>query len=174
MDTTSLRALFRYNHWANEQTFAAVSPVPRADFVREVGKGPSSIRSTLTHVVWSEWIWLQRWTGACRLVFQPADFARVPPAFLFPPEDYATVDALQERSRAVATGTSAFLETLDPARLHEVTDYETVTGETWSRPLWRQLYHAVNHSSYHRGQVALLLRQLGHTPAPTDFVAYEE
>jgi uncharacterized damage-inducible protein DinB len=31
------------------------------------------------------------------------------------------------------------------------------------------IQHALNHSIYHRGQVALLLRQLGHTPPFTDY-----
>jgi uncharacterized damage-inducible protein DinB len=31
------------------------------------------------------------------------------------------------------------------------------------------IHHALNHSTYHRGQVALLLRQLGHTPPFTDY-----
>jgi uncharacterized damage-inducible protein DinB len=32
----------------------------------------------------------------------------------------------------------------------------------------------VNHSPYHRGQVATMMRRLGHVPAATDFVGYEE
>ena len=32
--------------------------------------------------------------------------------------------------------------------------------------------HVVNHSSYHRGQVTTLLRQLGAEPVGTDFLSY--
>jgi uncharacterized damage-inducible protein DinB len=31
------------------------------------------------------------------------------------------------------------------------------------------LQHLANHSTYHRGQVALMMRQLGAEPLPTDF-----
>ena len=31
------------------------------------------------------------------------------------------------------------------------------------------IQHALNHSTYHRGQAALLLRQLGHVPPFTDY-----
>jgi uncharacterized damage-inducible protein DinB len=34
------------------------------------------------------------------------------------------------------------------------------------------MQHVVNHSSYHRGQVVTLLRQLGKTPPATDFLIY--
>jgi uncharacterized damage-inducible protein DinB len=36
------------------------------------------------------------------------------------------------------------------------------------------LMHAVNHSTYHRGQVARLLRQLGAAAPETDFVVFSE
>jgi uncharacterized damage-inducible protein DinB len=32
--------------------------------------------------------------------------------------------------------------------------------------------HALNHSTFHRGQVVLLLRQMGHVPPPTDYAEY--
>ena len=32
--------------------------------------------------------------------------------------------------------------------------------------------HVVNHSTYHRGQLATQLRQLGHTPPNTDFIRF--
>jgi uncharacterized damage-inducible protein DinB len=32
--------------------------------------------------------------------------------------------------------------------------------------------HVVNHSTYHRGQVATMLRQLGKTPQSTDYLLF--
>jgi len=31
------------------------------------------------------------------------------------------------------------------------------------------MQHLVNHSTYHRGQIALMMRQLGAKPVTTDF-----
>lgn len=58
--------------------------------------------------------------------------------------------------------------------LLQVTEYRYVKGENWRCPLWRQLYHVVNHSTYHCGQVATMWRQLGATLAATDFLAYDD
>ena len=75
MDLATIAALYRYNSWAHEQVLHAVSRVPQADFTRDVKSSHGSIRDTLTHVVWSEWIWLQRWKGLSpRIIFPPADF----------------------------------------------------------------------------------------------------
>ena len=45
-------------------------------------------------------------------------------------------------------------------------------GDTFTRPLGETLVHIVNHGTYHRGQVATLLRQLGKIPASTDYLLY--
>jgi uncharacterized damage-inducible protein DinB len=43
-------------------------------------------------------------------------------------------------------------------------------GRTATLPPWAVLRHVVNHSTYHRGQVAAKLRRLGVEPAATDFI----
>ena len=43
-------------------------------------------------------------------------------------------------------------------------------GETRTAPLRQVLLHLVTHSTYHRGQVAAQLRQLGHAAPPTDLL----
>lgn len=42
----------------------------------------------------------------------------------------------------------------------------------YSSRLWRAMLHVVNHSSYHRGQIAAMLRQVGATPQGTDLMLY--
>ena len=54
--------------------------------------------------------------------------------------------------------------------LASVIGYTNTKGEEWKYPLWQMMQHVVNHSSYHRGQAATFMRQLGAEPAPTDFL----
>ena len=69
-----------------------------------------------------------------------------------------------------------FIEALTPQRLGEELSYINQNGQRNgqrnSYPLSHQLVHLVNHSSYHRGQVITLLRQLGAKTPSTDFLAY--
>src|SRR5262245_42519433 len=66
----------------------------------------------------------------------------------------------------------AFLATLTPERLAGSLSYAGFDGKGFTRALGAALFHVANHGTYHRGQVATLLRQLGRTPISTDFTRY--
>jgi len=53
-----------------------------------------------------------------------------------------------------------------------VVAYKNIKGEPFQSPVWQIVLHIVNHASYHRGQITTMLRQLGHTPVPTDLIAF--
>jgi uncharacterized damage-inducible protein DinB len=42
----------------------------------------------------------------------------------------------------------------------------------YRNPLWQSMQNMVNHSTYHRGQVATLLRQLDAKPISTDLMHF--
>jgi uncharacterized damage-inducible protein DinB len=65
-----------------------------------------------------------------------------------------------------------YLARLTDGDLGGVIEYRTLSGQASADPLADLIRHAVNHSTYHRGQVATQLRQLGVTPPGTDLVAY--
>lgn len=113
IDVGVLKELYRYNHWAHDRVFEAVSRLSQEAFTRDLGSSHPSVRDTLTHIVWGEWIWLQRWKGISpRIIFRGADF----------PE--STV--LKARWTDVVTEQRAFLETLTAERLLAV-----VRSSTW-------------------------------------------
>lgn len=65
-----------------------------------------------------------------------------------------------------------FIEALTDARLASRTAFVNSRGQPCEFSLAHMMLHVVNHSSYHRGQVVTLLRQLGQTPPSTDFTLY--
>jgi uncharacterized damage-inducible protein DinB len=135
------------------------STLTNEDFIRPMGNSFSSVRDTLSHILGAEWIWLERWQG------------RSPKALL----DAATfpkVQSLESRWETVEHDQTQFIETLTPQRLVEELAYLNQRGQLYSYPLWKQMVHVVDHSSYHRGQVTILLRQLGAEAVSTDFLVY--
>jgi uncharacterized damage-inducible protein DinB len=53
-----------------------------------------------------------------------------------------------------------------------VIEHKTTKGVPQAAPLWQMLQHLVNHGTYHRGQVATMLRQLGATPNSSDLIFF--
>jgi len=159
MDIASIRELYGYNHWANEKTVEAVSRLDPEKFTRELGNSFSSVRDTLVHIVGAEWIWLERWNGRSP--------KRLPSA-----SELGTLAEITTRWAEVNEVRSKFLQGLSALDLNASIAYVNQHGETWSYPLWQQMVHVANHSTYHRGQITTLLRQLGEQPIITDFLVY--
>jgi uncharacterized damage-inducible protein DinB len=66
---------------------------------------------------------------------------------------------------------SQFLATLDDRKLQETLAATMRTG-TYTSPYWQMIQHVVDHSSYHRGQIVTMLRQLGVTPPSTGLIRF--
>ena len=130
---------------------------------RGISRGNSypSVRDTLNHIVWAEWIWLQRWQGTS-------------PQQRFDTAEFPDVKTLNTRWLELKPEQRAFVEAVTDERLHAVLQYVNLQGQTWRYTLWRQIYHVVNHSTYHRGQLTTMLRQLKAVPVPTDFLVFHD
>lgn len=52
-------------------------------------------------------------------------------------------------------------------------EYQNSRGTKFENTIFEMLFHAVNHSTYHRGQINSLLKQSGITPVLTDYIFYK-
>lgn len=57
--------------------------------------------------------------------------------------------------------------------LSEIIDYKNSKGASYSNNIRNILFHVVNHSTYHRGQIAMNFRDSGLEPLVTDFIFYK-
>ena len=153
------RQLFDYNHWANQRAMEAAAQLSDEQFVKPLSSSFSSIRDTLMHICGGEWIWLERFLG------------KAPSAI---PNDPAiqTLAALRGHWRPQAERLLAFVAGLTQSDLDRMLEYKTISFGNYKNPLWQSLQHLANHGTYHRGQVATLLRQLGAKPILTDLMHF--
>ncbi|MFZ0961874.1 MAG: DinB family protein [Terriglobia bacterium] len=157
----TLRELYEFNYWARDRQFQTCATFPSEQFLRPMGNSFSSVRDTLAHLLVVEWIWLERWEGRSPAREDTKAFAA---------EKFPTLESLQAAWGPVEKGVRDFLRACSEERLSQPLSYTNFQGEVWTYPLWRILYHVVNHQTYHRGQIATLLRQLGATPLQTDYL----
>jgi len=159
MDPSFISELYSFNRWANHKAMDAVARLSQEMFLREMGNSFASVRDTLVHTLSAEVVWVERFQG------------RSPDTYL-QGSDFPTVDAIRQRWEQLEQAQIKFLKTLTTEKLTEPRPYRNVKGEAYSYPLWQEMVHLVNHSSYHRGQITTLLRQLGAEPVSTDLLLY--
>jgi uncharacterized damage-inducible protein DinB len=148
-------ALFEYDRWANRKVLDACRKLTAEQYVAEPVPGWSSVRSTIFHIALATEFNLRA------LADDPDD--RVPTE-----SDLATVDDVAHLLERAYRRFEDLRPTLTPERLNAVLTLRAI-GRTFTLPRWAILRHIVNHSTYHRGQVASKLKRFGIEQSITDF-----
>ncbi|MCI0406229.1 MAG: DinB family protein [candidate division Zixibacteria bacterium] len=159
MDLERIRALYDFNRWANHRVLEVMEKLSSEEFTKDLKNSFPSVRDTLVHIMAAEWIWLERWRGTS-------------PKALLDASEFPTVPAIRTRWVKVERQQRDFISGITEESLKRVVAYINLRGEPYKYPLWQMLQHLVNHSSYHRGQITTMLRQLGAQPVASDFLVY--
>ena len=160
MTIADLQTLYDYSYWANAKLFEPLSRLTTEEFVRPVAGSYGSPRTTLVHMMSAEAGWLDRSGGPKRGA--PLN-----------PDDFPTLETITTHWSAQESKMRAFLAGLTDADLTRRIAF-TVPQISFSRvmALGEMLHHAAIHNIHHRGQVTLLLRELGHVPGNVDILFY--
>ena len=156
MQGMTLQNSLIYHRWAVTRTLESCAVLTPEEFLRDLGGSFKSVRDTLAHGLMADSAWLARVRG------EP--FTRPTPEQL--PADLETLGAqwqvaLNGWEEVIATRTSS-----------EAIQYRAFEGQPYSSTVEEILSHVVNHGAYHRGQVTLMLRQLGHVGINTDLITF--
>jgi uncharacterized damage-inducible protein DinB len=160
MTVKDLERRFDYGYWANARLLAVISRLSLEQFTQDVAGAYGSIRNTLVHTMSAEWGWLDRCGGPARGAALKA-------------EDFPTLESVVATWNMVERHVRAFLANLKDDELGRVVEFTLPQAGTRAALVGDLLEHAANHGVHHRGQVALLLRVLGHTPGNVDLLIYD-
>lgn len=155
-------SLYAFNRWANNKMLDACRKLSSEQFVSEPVPGWVPVRSTLWHIS----IVTEGWLKGVADVIDPSFPAE---SEMSSPDDAAT---MLDRAYATFDGLSP---KLTPEFLSSPKTFSR-RGRTVVLPPWVVLRHIVNHTTYHRAQVASKLKRFGIQQAETDFIywAYEQ
>jgi uncharacterized damage-inducible protein DinB len=148
-------ALFTYDRWANTKVLNACRKLTAEQYVAEPVPGWSSVRSTISHI-------------ALATEFNLRTLASGPDDPIPSEADLATVDDVAQLLERAYRRFEELRPTLMPEWLNTVLTLHAI-GRTFTLPRWAILRHIVNHSTYHRGQVASKLKRFGIEQSITDF-----
>jgi uncharacterized damage-inducible protein DinB len=160
LDKSDAVRLFEYTVWANHKILRAAATITVDDFKRDMKTSHGGVRGTLAHTMSAEWVWLERWKG-------------VSPKKMFDEGEFADIVALRDRWAVIEEHRESWLASLRPDAMAGAIRYRNLQGQELETVLWQMVQHTANHSTYHRGQVVTLLRQLGAKVASTDMIAWD-
>ncbi len=160
MESTQILSLYDYNYWANHCLLDK-----SAELDSELWSAPAevsfgSLRDTLTHVLFTEWMWRQRIQEGT----SPAGF---PQEGAFP-----TVEAMRLFWQPEERKFRQFLSGLSPADTDKTIHYKNTKGVDYANPLWQILLHVVNHGTQFRSEAAVVLTQYGRSPGDLDYIFF--
>lgn len=159
MEAADFRVLFEYNAWANRRTLEACAALTPEQFLQDMKSSFASTRDTLAHIYGAEFIWIERWNSRS-------------PAVLPAPSDFPTFESIRLALTDIDASLIEFVSRLTPEMLSRNLDYKLLNGTAQSGLIGPMLQHVANHGTYHRGQIATFLRQLGTKATSTDLIAY--
>lgn len=154
--TDDFVSLFAFNRWANDKMLDACRKLTAEQYAAEPVPGWTSVRATVYHIAVVTDGWLRT------LANDPDQ------SFPTEAEVVAVDDAARVLARAYQT-LDGLLRGLTPEQLATPRSFGR-RGRTAVLPPWVVLRHVVNHTTYHRGQVASKLKRFEVQQPETDLV----
>ena len=154
----------RYNQWANRRIYEKAAGLTDAQYRADCGAFFGSVHRTLNHLLTTDRIWLNRFTGE-----GPA-YDRLDMVL------HEDLPALRTAREAEDRRIIAWVDTLEGAKLAATFTYVPITNpREITQPLAPALAHVFNHQTHHRGQLHAMLTGLsGRDAGPVlDLVAFQ-
>ncbi|HPH45614.1 MAG TPA: DinB family protein [Chryseolinea sp.] len=155
----SIHKHLTFNVWANTKTAEVLRNVEDGIFFRENKSSFPSIAKTVIHMWGAQSIWLTRMQGTSLTTFPHIELR----------DKMVSLDGLVKSAEDI----QKFIESKDEAFLTSTYAYKNMKGDPFENSYEETLFHVVNHSTYHRGQIITMLRDAGVTNVVgTDLIHY--
>jgi uncharacterized damage-inducible protein DinB len=148
------RMFGHYNAWANQRLYEAAARLSPEQYRADRGAFFKSVHGTLNHLLVTDRIWMQRFTGA-------GDAPNRLDTILF-----ETFDELRAAREAEDRRIVDFVDRLDDIGIAGTIKYRRVSSpDEFEQALAPALAHWFNHQTHHRGHVhAMLTGLVGEAP----------
>jgi uncharacterized damage-inducible protein DinB len=151
----------RYNVWANKRVIDVLLKQDDEVLDKPVESSYPSLRATAYHIWGAEFLWLQRLQLTENPVYMPDIFKG------------SFADACSDWQRVSEVFVEFIDRKYDDKALEHVMQYYNSEKRSFKNPEYLSLHHVFNHSTYHRGQLITMMRQLNISPIPnTDFTTF--
>ncbi|NEU08444.1 hypothetical protein GZH53_09000 [Flavihumibacter sp. R14] len=150
----------RYNHWANQKMCRYLSEIdnPGSDPNKEGLY--ATIKKVILHIADGEQTWLARLNGDNIPHMHNLDLEG----------SFRSICELIHKNSGAFI---AYIEAQDDSFFTRSTEYINLKGSPFSQNNAEIILHCMNHSTFHRGQVINMLRNVGYTDhSASDFIMF--
>lgn len=149
-----------YNIWANDIVHSWLNKVTDEQWEQTVLSSFNSIAATTLHVAGAETVWVDRLNNLPAPVWLPS---------VFKGSKNETLEVWNKASKNL----KSCIENLDETKLPVNLSFRRLNGDAYEMPHYQVFAHTFNHSSYHRGQIVTMLRQVGFSDVgSTDMLVF--
>jgi uncharacterized damage-inducible protein DinB len=142
--------LAEYNIWANNIVLSWLDKITDEQWGMHVVSSFNSIAETVLHITGAESVWLERLNNVAAPVWLPS---------VFKGTRSEIIDLWKKASAEIKKAIEGFNE----AAMMEKLVFKRLNGDRYEMPHYQVFAHIFNHSTYHRGQLVTMLRQVGYT-----------
>lgn len=157
--------MYDYHVWANEVILDRLIELPQDIYHKDIQSGFSSVSRVFSHIYFTDYTWFEIISGRKNMN-----------------EAMASIDQLREQieTSSIEVMKKIFLDLSEKykALLNYQEDIEKVIlvdnpyAGVLETSISETVLHVVTHGSYHRGNIATMLRQMGHTSVMQDYGLY--
>ena len=140
---------FKYNDWATHET---------AKLLKDLEKKDEKLEELLSHIISAQQIWLNIVTERKINV---------------DPWEKHSAQECVSKSTTITAEWINLLDSLGEKDFERRVDYVNTKGEKFNNSIKDIVTHVINHSTYHRAQIAQKVTLLGEKHAITDYIFYQ-
>ena len=138
-----------YNKWANSLIIKSLS---------ENSPANQKVFSIVSHLIIAQILWLNR---VKKETYEYRDFWQI-----------LSMKELENLSERNTSDWILYLRSQNGKDLQKQYSYVNSKGKAYTNTLAQVITHLINHSTYHKGQIAYLLRAENIAPPLTDYIAF--
>ena len=148
-----------FNIWATDIFCSMLEQISDEQWQQKIASSFNTIQETTLHIISAEKAWLQRFKKETVEWLQ----------FSYKGSRTEHIQLWRQASADLKNYISEF----DENELTTILHYKRLNGEEKSTPFYIMFTHVFNHSTYHRGQLVTMLRQVGFTDIKsTDLIVF--
>ncbi|MDM5191188.1 DinB family protein [Bacillus hominis] len=156
--------MYKYHVWANGVIIDRLKELPQDIYHKEIQSGFSSVSKVLSHIYLTDYAWFDIISG------KSMNEAMVSTDQLKEQVETKSIEEMKKLFQDLSERNKALLNSQE--EIDKLIVVDNPYAGLLETSISESVLHVVTHGSYHRGNIATMLRQMGHTSVMQDFGLY--